>query len=51
MSGTRQPPAPDGLPLLGHGMAFARDPWTAMCEWGREGDVVALRFPGRRCTW
>jgi len=47
MSGTEQPPTPDGVPLLGHGMAFARDPWTAMREWGREGDIVALRFPGR----
>jgi len=47
MSETTQPPTPDGLPLLGHGMAFARDPWTAMREWGQEGDVVRLQFPGR----
>jgi len=46
MSATR-PPTPDGVPLLGHGLAFARDPWSAMCEWAREGPVVRLEFPGR----
>jgi len=47
MSGTQRPPTPDGLPVLGHGIAFARDPWTAMREWSEEGDVVRLSFPGR----
>jgi len=47
MSDAQRPPTPDGLPVLGHGMAFARDPWTALREWAREGDVVALQFPGR----
>lgn len=47
MSGTQRPPAPDGLPVLGHGMTFARDPWSALREWSEEGDVVRLSFPGR----
>ncbi len=32
---------------MGHGLAFARDPWSAMREWATEDDVVALEFPGR----
>ena len=28
-------------------MAFARDPWRTLREWGEEGDVVRLSFPGR----
>ncbi|WP_436909754.1 cytochrome P450 [Halosimplex marinum] len=47
MDSVSRPPTPDGAPLLGHGLAFARDPWTAMREWAEEGDVVYLRFPGR----
>ncbi|WP_327054030.1 cytochrome P450 [Halomicrococcus gelatinilyticus] len=41
------PPTPDGVPLLGNGLAFSRDPFGAMESWARHGDVVRLEFPGR----
>lgn len=47
MSDASRPPSPDGLPLLGNGLAFSRDPFGAIEEWAREGDVVHLRFPGQ----
>jgi len=47
MSRTKQPPTPDGVPLLGNGLAFSRDPFGAMAEWASQGDVVRLNFPGR----
>lgn len=47
MSETRRPPSPDGVPLLGNGLAFSRDPFDSLATWATEGDVVHLRFPGR----
>ena len=47
MSRTKQPPTPDGVPLLGNGLAFSRDPFGAMAEWASQGGVVRLNFPGR----
>lgn len=47
MTETARPPSPDGVPLLGNGMAFSRDPFTAMREWAEIGPVVQLDFPGR----
>ncbi|WP_436927396.1 cytochrome P450 [Halosimplex amylolyticum] len=47
MGSANRPPTPDGVPLMGHGWAFARDPWTAMREWAERGAVVELSFPGR----
>lgn len=47
MSDARSPPTPDGLPLLGNGIAFSRDPVRAMETWAEVGDVVRLTFPGR----
>lgn len=45
--GTKQPPTPDGVPLLGNALAFSRDPFDAVVKWARKGDVVHLNFPGR----
>jgi cytochrome P450 len=47
MSGAKRPPTPDGVPLLGHGLAFSRDPFDALSEWADEGEVVQLEFPGQ----
>ncbi|NHN47785.1 cytochrome P450 [Halostella sp. JP-L12] len=47
MSGAKRPPTPDGVPLLGNGLAFSRDPFGSVAAWADEGDVVHLRFPGR----
>lgn len=47
MSGADSPPTPDGLPLLGNGYAFSRDPIDAMETWAEYGDVVRLTFPGQ----
>lgn len=47
MSRTKQPPTPDGVPLLGNGLAFSRDPFGAMAEWASQGDIVYLNFPAR----
>ncbi|MFB6151892.1 MAG: cytochrome P450 [Haloarculaceae archaeon] len=47
MSRADQPPAPDGLPVVGNALAFARDPFGAMDAWADLGDVVHLNFPGR----
>lgn len=47
MSETARPPSPDGVPILGNGMAFSRDPFAAMREWAKQGPVVRLDFPGR----
>jgi len=47
MSRATQPPTPDAAPLLGHGLAFSRDPFGSLTEWAREGEVVRLTFPGR----
>ncbi len=41
------PPTPKGVPLLGNGMAFSRDPFDAVEDWASRGDVVRLTFPGR----
>lgn len=49
-SGTNReepPPSPDGVPLLGNGLAFSRAPFEALSDWADEGDVVRLSFPGR----
>lgn len=47
MDGTRNPPTPDGVPMLGNGLAFSRDPFGAMREWAKKGNVVRLNFPGQ----
>ncbi|MFB9807365.1 cytochrome P450 [Haladaptatus pallidirubidus] len=47
MDGTRDPPTPNGVPLLGNGLAFSRDPFGAMREWAKKGNVVRLNFPGQ----
>ena len=41
------PPSPDGVPLLGNGLAFSRDPFGSVTRWAREGSVVRLTFPGQ----
>ncbi|MFC6875452.1 cytochrome P450 [Halobellus marinus] len=46
MSGADTPPSPDGLPILGHGVAFSRNPVKAMESWAEYGDVVHLQFLG-----
>ncbi len=40
------PPTPEGVPLLGNGLAFSRDPVGAMEEWATLGDVVRIETPG-----
>lgn len=47
MADTATPPTPDGVPLLGNGMAFSRDPFRALEGWATLGDVVRLSFPGQ----
>lgn len=47
MSDAAKPPTPDGVALLGNGLAFSRDPVGAMETWAEAGDVVRLRMPGR----
>jgi len=44
---TPPPPTPNGVPLLGNGLAFARDPVGAIAEWASLGDVVRLEIPGQ----
>jgi cytochrome P450 len=46
MSEAESPPTPDGLPILGNGWAFTRDPIDAMETWAKHGDLVRLRFLG-----
>jgi cytochrome P450 len=46
MSGTEQPPTPPGLPILGNGLAFSRNPVEAMESWASQGDLVRLQFMG-----
>jgi len=46
MSQADSPPTPDGLPVIGHGMAFSRDPTKALESWASHGDLVKLSFPG-----
>ncbi|QPV64014.1 cytochrome P450 [Halosimplex litoreum] len=41
------PPTPDGVPVLGNGWAFARDPVGALSSWGNLGDIVRIEMPGR----
>ncbi len=43
---TETPPSPDGLPIIGNGLAFSRDPVGAMESWAAHGDLVRLRFMG-----
>jgi cytochrome P450 len=47
MGSTVRPPTPDGVPVFGNGLAFARAPFEAVTSWAEEGDVVRLSFPGR----
>lgn len=47
MSDSMKPPTPDGVPLLGNGMAFTRNPFGSMERWAQLGDVVKLEFLGR----
>ena len=47
MSDTVTPPCPDGVPILGNGYAFSRDPVAAMERWAEYGDIVKLTMPGR----
>lgn len=44
---TVEPPSPDGVPLLGNGLAFSRAPFEALEAWAEAGDVVRLSFPTR----
>lgn len=44
---TSPPLASDGVPLIGNGLAFSRDPFSALQRWATEGDVVRLEFPGQ----
>lgn len=47
MSKSTTPPTPDGLPVLGHALAFSRHPFESLEEWAELGNVVRLRFPGQ----
>ena len=47
MSDTTTPPSPEGVPVLGHGYAFSRDPFGSLERWADHGDVVRLEFPGQ----
>lgn len=47
MSNSTSPPTPDGVPVLGQGLAFSNDPFRAIERWARVDDVVRLNFPGR----
>lgn len=46
MSEAESPPTPDGLPIIGNGWVFTRDPIDAMESWAEHGDLVHLRFMG-----
>lgn len=46
MSRAETPPSPDGLPILGNGWSFSRNPVEAMESWATHGDLVQLRFMG-----
>ncbi|WP_121820078.1 cytochrome P450 [Halostella salina] len=46
MSDASTLPSPEGLPVLGHGMAFSRNPVEAMERWAAHGDIVRLQFVG-----
>ncbi|WP_458210101.1 cytochrome P450 [Haladaptatus sp. NG-SE-30] len=48
MDDSTLPPTPQGVPLLGNGMAFSRNPFDAMEEWASHDDLVRLTFPGRQ---
>lgn len=50
MSEPATPPSPAGLPVLGHGYAFSRDPFGALERWAEYGDVVTLRLPGQEAV-
>lgn len=41
------PPTPDGVPLLGNGLAFSRNPVGAIDKWATLGDIVRLEVPGQ----
>jgi cytochrome P450 len=44
---TAAPPTPDGVPFLGNGLAFSRNPVDAIESWASLGDVVRLKIPGQ----
>ena len=44
---TDAPPSPGGVPVLGNGLAFSRDPVDAIERWASLGDVVRLKIPGQ----
>lgn len=46
MSEPEDPPSPKGIPLLGNGLSFSRDPVSAMESWAAHGDLVRLQFLG-----
>lgn len=47
MTTGRHPPEPDGLPVLGHALAFSRDPLSFLeSAVADHGDVVGLSIPG-----
>ena len=46
MSESATLPSPDGVPLLGHALAFSRDPFGSLERWATHGDIVRLEFPG-----
>lgn len=45
MSEPARPPTPKGVPLLGNGLAFSRNPFEALEAWASDGDIVRLSFP------
>ena len=50
-SSTLPPPAPGALPVLGHQLAWRRDPLRLLTRARAEcGDVVSLSFGGSRCV-
>lgn len=51
MANEESPPVPGEIPLLGNGLAFARDPVGAIERFAAHGDVAALRIRDSRRTW
>lgn len=46
MAGQAPQPAPNGRPVVGHALAFSRDPFGALERWAAHDDVVRLAFLG-----
>lgn len=45
MSDAHSPPKPEGMPLLGHALEYARDPIDAIEKFGNKGDIVEVDTP------